>query len=51
LAIKYDERVNKALNLAKHVKYSVYQADLKMSVVEIDKHGLKVIFEAVDLLK
>ncbi len=38
------------MKLGKQVKYSIYQADTKMSVVEIDKHGLKVIFEAVNLL-
>lgn len=50
LAVRYDKRLNKALSLIKQVKYSLFDADKKMQVSDINKHNIKVIFEAVSML-
>jgi hypothetical protein len=42
--------LNNAARLVKGVKYSVYEADRKVGTGERDRQGIKLIFEAVDLL-
>ena len=50
LQAKYDERLNHASNLVKAIKYSVFEADKRLSVGERDRQGSKIIFEAVEML-
>jgi|LauGreDrversion4_2_1035121.scaffolds.fasta_scaffold86100_3 hypothetical protein len=47
---KYDERINKTENLFRQVKYSLFDSDRALSIGEVEMHGNKLIFEAINQL-